>query len=306
MTIRQLEIFIAIAEEQNVTRAAQKLHISQSAASMSLGDLEEELNGPLFDRIGRRLVLNDRGETLYPRAVEIIVRTGEIKDLLVTDQGSFSGQLKISASSTIGNYILPVILGKFLYNNPSVEIQLEVGNTDQVVRSVKTSGSDLGFVEGPCLDRDLSIFPWREDRLAVFSHPGHRLSKDKTVSPSALLREEWILREKGSGTREVFERMWNEKITDLKIKMELGNSEAIKQAVLSDLGISCLSLKVIEENLRNRTLTVLDTPELDLKRTLYIISHREKYWTPLLRAFGDHCGLKYSLGRDQGHAQHHG
>jgi DNA-binding transcriptional LysR family regulator len=88
--------------------------------------------------------------------------------------------------------------------------------------------------------------------------------------------------------------------------MELGNSEAIKQAVLSDLGISCLSLKVIEENLRNRTLTVLDTPELDLKRTLYIISHREKYWTPLLRAFGDHCGLKYSLGRDQGHAQHHG
>lgn len=293
ITIRQLEIFLAIAEEQNVTRASQKMLISQSAASMSLRELEDQLKGPLFDRIGRKLLLNDRGQTLYPGAREIISRVEEIETLLTNEEGTYSGHLRISASSTIGNYILPQILGKFLQSHPEVDMQLEVGNTDQVVRSVKTNHSDIGFVEGPCLDQNLNVFPWRDDELVIFTHPQHYLSDEEVVSLASLKKEYWILREKGSGTREVFERAWKGNICDLKIKMELGHSEAIKQAVLNDLGISCLSRRVLEENLRTDKLKVLYTPELDLRRQLFVIAHREKYWTPLLKAFGDHCNINH-------------
>jgi DNA-binding transcriptional LysR family regulator len=291
ITIRQLEIFLAIAEEQNVTRASANLLVSQSAASMSLRELETQLKGPLFDRIGRKLLLNDRGQTLYPKARNIISRLEELEALFTTEGGTYSGHLRIAASSTIGNYILPDILGQFLQSYPQVDLKLEVGNTDQVVRSVKNNRSDMGFIEGPCLDKDMDIIPWRDDQLMIFTHPQHPLARKSTVSMDCLKREYWILREKGSGTREVFERAWKEHICDIRIKMELGHSEAIKHAVLHNLGISCLSRRVLEDNLKTGRLKALSTPELDLGRQLFVITHREKHLTPLLKAFSNHCRI---------------
>lgn len=291
ITLRQVEIFLAVVDHGNTTQAAKAINLSQSAVSMALNELESQLDGPLFDRVGRGLKLNDRGRLLYPKANELMSRVDEIATLFETHKGDLVGQLVVAASSTIGNSILPTLLAGFCNRHPKVDIKTLIGNTNEVSQAVKSCRADIGFVEGSCLDNDLEATPWKSDRLVVFAHPDHPLAKRKRISKTQLLEADWILRETGSGTREVFERALGDELVGLNVRLELGTSEAVKQSVKQNLGLGCLSSHVIADELAAGTLVELKTPELKLERSLFAVLHRQKYRTQLLDAFAAECAV---------------
>lgn len=289
ITLRQLEIFAATAASDNLTRAAGRIGLSQSAASMALAELERQVSEPLFDRVGKRLVLNERGRALLPRAQEVLARVREIGDLFGGEGERLAGDLRIGASSTIGNYLIPRLLGKLADRHPELKLHLDVVNTEQVISGMAAFAYDIGFVEGPSGHPELETVPWRDDRLAIFAAADHPLAARAGLTPADLAAARWILREPGSGTREVFERAVAGRIAPLEVFLELGHSEAIKQAVEAGLGIGCLSLLTLARALEVGALKILPTPFLDLTRTLNILIHRDKYRTAVLRAFLDFC-----------------
>jgi len=286
ITLRQLEIFLGICSHQTVTRAAESLYISQSAASTALMELERLLRGPLFDRVGRGLVLNDRGRILLPQALELTRRVEELETSLIGGE-ELRGHLNIGASTTIGNYVLPDLLGRFYARHRHVEISLFIGNSEQVVEELKAFRSDLAFIEGPVADSGIRVLPWQDDELLVFSHPDHPLAQEELVEIQDLENEPWVLREKGSGTREVFERAVSGKLDNLWVKMELGNSEAVKKAVINGIGLGCLSRRALAYELESGRIKPLCVRGLDLGRKLIFLQHRSKYTTRLMQAFMD-------------------
>ena len=287
ITMRQLEVFCAIASHGNVTRASEELLLSQSAASMALAEFERWVGQRLFNRRGRKLLLNEQGQVLWPLAREVLTRGDEIEHLFTGPDAGLSGSLRIGASSTIGNYLVPTFLGEFAQKLPEVELSLEVGNTDHVIRSLLEFKADVGYIEGLCRHPKIEVRPWRVDQLIIVASPQHPLARRKRVTCKDLSQQQWILRESGSGTREIFERSLAAKLDHLHIGFELGNTEAVKQAVRHNLGITCLSQLTVADALDRGSLVQLKTPWLDLQRDLYCLLHRDHYSSRLLRAVVD-------------------
>ncbi|HET8704866.1 MAG TPA: LysR family transcriptional regulator [Pseudomonadales bacterium] len=285
ITLRQLAAFAAVASTGSVTQAADQLCISQPAASMSLAELEKQLNGKLFDRMGNKLVLNDRGRLLWPKAIEALARVREIESLFADDGLDNQGLLKLSSSSTIGNYLLPQLMGRFVSHYPNVHLSLDVGNTEQVIDAIANFQADIGFIEGVCHHPQVHAEIWLPDRLAIFTAPSHPLAKKDNVSVDDLANARWILRELGSGTRNVFERAVQNTLTNLNVYLEIGHSEAIKRAVAAGLGISCLSILVVEDAIKRGELVEIPVPFLELQRPLYLLWHKEKYQSDLFKSF---------------------
>jgi DNA-binding transcriptional LysR family regulator len=274
-TLRQIEVFAATAQKGSVTQAAAAVGITQSAASMALAEFENQLGTRLFDRIGKRLSLNADGRSLYAKAVEMIDRAHEM-EVLFQGQGR-AVDLRLGASSTIGNYLLPQLIGEFRALRPGSRFQLEVGNTQQIINAVRHFEIDVGFVEGPCQSADIDAIFWQPDELAICSAPGHPLARPGAATLDALRKADWILREKGSGTREVVEQMLMSQLGEIQLGMELGGTEAIKRAVESGMGISCLPKIALTGAVERGNLVSLDTPFLQLTRAFHILLHKDKH-----------------------------
>lgn len=288
ITLKQLDVFTAIAREGSVTRASQWLNLTQSATSMALSDLETQLGEKLFDRIGRRLQLNELGIRLLPLAQETVARTQEIEDIACGDQPG-SGRLRIGASLSIGNYLMPQIIADFMGAYPEAAISLDVGNTRHVIEAVKQFTCDIGFIEGFCHEPDIEVMPWIEDELVIFAGLTHPLAQQKSVTASDLAEAYWILRESGSGTREVFDNAVAGKMPSLKVRLELAHTEAIRRAVEAGMGLGCASRLVLQESLTLGKIKILPTPFLDLRRSLFILRHQKKYQTRGLQRFLEVC-----------------
>ena len=286
-TLRQIEVFVATAQRGNVTQAGGALGMTQSAASMALADFENQLGVRLFDRVGKRLVLNGDGRMLYPRAVEMVERAHELEQLF--GQAGRAVDLRLGASSTVGNYLLPQLIGQFRKQRPGSRFALEVGNTRQVMQRVLHFEVDVGFVEGPCMDPDIEPIFWRSDELAICTRPDHPLAQPGGATIEALRAAEWILREPGSGTREVVEQLLTSQLGDIRLAMELGGTEAIKRAVESGIGISCLPKVALVGAMERGNLVMLDTPFLQLTRALHILLHRQKHRTEGLDSLLEFC-----------------
>lgn len=285
-TLRELDVFCAIARQDNVHRAAKTLALTQSAASQALARLEEALGRELFDRHGRRLVLNENGRLLLPRAQALLDQAEELQSLLGVGAEGAGGEgapfsLKIAASTTIANYLVPAQLAALRRAHPQARVALTVGNTGEVVAAVAALEVDFGLIEGPSHHPELHIEPWREDDLIVFAaatHPlaiGHCSLQDLADAP-------WLLREAGSGTREEVERSLLPLLGRMNVDMELGDSEAIKRAVAAGLGVSCLSSSVVADLLAQGAVVALTdrVPGLPpLKRMLHCIRHRDRALT---------------------------
>lgn len=283
ITLRQLEIFLVIAKMENMSRAAEVLFLSQSACSMALTLLEEQLEGQLFDRHNKKLILNDRGKLLFSQAQKIIDQVKELTLLLqIKDNQQLTGSLTIGASTTIGNYLLPIIIAKFRHLHPRTNIRLEINNTQEIIEKLANFEIDAGFIEGSCSHSDLDSTVWRHDELVVIAAPDHPLVKKTRISRQDLQQQKWIIREPGSGTRERFEQAMVDSVIPF---LELGHTEAIKQAVAAGIGISCLSKATVEKPLAEGELVALKTPFLSLGREFYKVIHREKYQTLLLKEF---------------------
>lgn len=248
ITLRQLEVFTEVLKSGSTTQASIMLALSQSAVSAALSDLETQLSVRLFDRVGKRLVVNEHGRLLYPKAMALLEQASEIEQLFKGE----SGALRIAASSTIGNYLLPPMMAAYRRDFPVTPLELHVGNSHDVINAVAAFNADLGLIEGPCHMPELTTQSWLEDELVVFAAPDHPLLREP-VTLARLADAPWILRETGSGTREVVEHLLLSHLPHFDLVMELGNSEAIKHAVRYGIGISCLSRRVIEEQLSNGT-----------------------------------------------------
>ena len=274
-TLRQLEVFLATAHFENVTRAAESLAMSQSAASGALKDLEQQFDVQLFDRVGKRLQANELANLLRPKAQALIEQARDLEQSLISHKAV--GQLKLGATLTIGNYLAVGLIAEFMQQSPGARVSLEVANTAAIAKQVLNFDLDIGLIEGELHHPDLEVRFWREDELVVFCAPDHPLARIGVLSDEDLLAADWILRETGSGTRQGFDRAMHGLLARQTIALELQHTEAIKRAVEAGLGISCLSRIALKDSFRRGSLVALHVPQRDLQRAFYFILHKNKY-----------------------------
>lgn len=285
ITLRQLEVFRAVYQAGAVTEASRRIGLSQAAASQAVAELENQLQRRLFDRKGRRISNNAAGRALLPAAIQVL---DQIRDI---ESGADTERLdaRLYASQTAGNYMLPPLIARFARRHKDARFQVAIGNTEDVVRSVQQFESDAGWIEGLTRHPDLRAIPWREDRLVIVAPPGHPLAGRRANRP-ALAAARWVLRERGSGTRAVFEEAIKGRF-DLHVPLELGGIGAVKRAVMAGAGLGCLSHSAVEPELKAGQLHRVYAPWLDLKRQITLLVHRQKYLDSGLREFLRYCGV---------------
>lgn len=280
LTLRELEVFQAIAQHENVLKASEVVMLTQSAASQALARLEQAVQQQLFDRHGRRLTLNEHGRLFLPQARALLDRAQALEKTFTT--GALS--VRIGTSTTIGNYLMPSCLAAFRSQHTGSKLNLMVGNTEAVVNAVANFEVDFGFIEGICHHPELNTTPWRDDDMVVFASNSQPYAT-RRLTAEQLAQLPWLLREEGSGTREVVEQMLRPYLQHFNVDMELGDSEAIKHTVAAGLGVSCLSRCVIEDLIIQNKVVVLDTTLPPLRRTLYCVMHQDKEITRGMQAF---------------------
>ena len=264
-TLRQLEVYVEIARRGNLTRAAEALGMSQSGASMALAELERILGEPLFRRIGRRLVPNERGRRLEGPAAAVLEAAARFAEEAQGDREP-AGILNLACSTTIGVYVLPERIAAFHRRHPRVDLRLWVGNTKDAAARVRDGEADLGAVEGTPEGSGLQEIPWLQDELAVVAPSDHPLSRVGALDRGTLAEQRWILRERGSGTRSTLEETLSREGIVLDGAMEIGHTEAIKGLVAAGLGLGWISRRAAEPEIARGTLTVLRTPFPVLRR----------------------------------------
>lgn len=286
-SLRQLEVFLAVARHENVTRAAADLAMSQSAASGSLKELEEQFEVRLFDRRGKRLQLSELGRELRPRAQLLLDQARDFEQAL--SGNAVMGRLQVGATMTIGNYLAVALIAEFRRRHPQAEIALSVANTETIAEQVACFELDMGMIEGEFRHPELETLRWRGDELVVFAAPGSRFASRPSLRDNDLLELPWILREPGSGTRQAFDRAMHGLLPELEIALELQHTEAIKRAVEAGLGVGCLSRISLVEAFARGSLVPLAVPGRDFSRELYLITHRQKFHGSALQGWLDLC-----------------
>ena len=286
-TLKQLQVFLAVASHENVSLAADQLAMSQSAASTALKELEHRFGLRLFDRIGKRLQLNEQGIALRSKAAALIAGAFELENSLIG--ASDIGELKVGATLTIGNYLAIGIMAAFMKEHPAAKVNLNVENTASIAAKVRNFELDIGLIEGELQEADLDVSYWREDELALFCAPDHPLATRNEIQDEDLLSADWIIREKGSGTRQAFDRAMTGILSNLKLRLELQHTEGIKRAVEAGLGIGCLSKITLAEAFKRGSLVPLACPHRNWTRQFYFILRRQKFLSHGVRSWMEHC-----------------
>lgn len=277
-TLRQLQVFVAIAHHQTVTQAAQALAMSQSACSGALKDLESQYGIQLFDRVGKRLQLNELGMRLRVDAEALLAQAANFDQQL--EQRPSGGQLNVGATLTIGNYLAVGLIQAYRRAEPDARVALSVANTAAIAQALLNFDIDVGLIEGEIHHPDLEVTRWRGDELVCFCAPGHALAGTKQLTDEQILAARWIVREQGSGTRQTFDRGMHGLLPALNVELELQHTEAIKRAVEAGLGVGCLSGISLRDAFARKSLIPLPTPQRDFTRDLYIALRRQKFRGP--------------------------
>jgi DNA-binding transcriptional LysR family regulator len=288
-TLRQLSVFTTVARMGSTISASTALSMSQSAVSAALSELESVANEPLFDRHGRRLVLNDAGRTLLPHAIALV----ESAEALAREFESRSVALRIAASNTIGNYVLPNILKGFLTQCPTARLNIAIGNTHEVIDAVNDFKADIGLIEGYSNASNMRIEHWLDDEMVIVASPDHPLARSAQLGD--LAKADWLVREAGSGTREIVEHELAGALGTLNIALELGNAEAIRRTLISGYGVSCLSRHVVADDIETGRLIAIKAGLPTIHRSFSIALHRSKTPTRGLILFRSFLDLQ-SLG----------
>lgn len=278
MTLEQLRIFVAVAEKQHVTRAAGELNLTQSATSAAIAALEARYGIKLFDRVGRGIVLTRTGSDFLVEARAVLARAKDATQVLNDLAGLKRGSLSIAASQTVGNYWLPPRIQAFHAAYPGIELKLSISNTEQVARMVIEGSADLGLVEGEVDDAVLAASKIDGDCLILAVGAKHPWTSRTKVSAKDLPTTPWVLREKGSGTRSMFEAALRHnglKLSDLRIALELPSNEAVRSAVEAGDAATAVSDLVAAPSVAAKTLhrVRFDLP----RRSFYILRHRERH-----------------------------
>jgi DNA-binding transcriptional LysR family regulator len=286
-SLRQLEVFSAVARGESVSRAAKELSMSQSAVSGSLAELERQFHVRLFERVGKRLQLSEVGRSLRPRAEALCAQARQLEAGLTGE--SDSGELRVGATLSIGNYLCAPLMARFMREHPGSRVRLHVANTVEIARQVKNFEIDVGLVEGEVSDAELEVTRWRDDELCVFAAPSHPLAQRAHLSDADLKSAAWILREQGSGTRQTFERAMHGLLPELEVVLELEHTEAIKSAVKAGLGLGCVSRVALVDAFKHRSLVPCRVPARDFRRSFYFVVHRKKFHSRALEGWLSLC-----------------
>ncbi|REG82991.1 LysR substrate-binding domain-containing protein [Marinomonas pollencensis] len=290
ITLRQLQIFEAVVHTGSVTAAADMVAISQPAASQALRELEALLGQPLFRRHGKRLQITPQARHLLPQARAVLSQIEQIESMGSDDE--LSGSLHIAASVSVGNYLLPEQMSIFKQKHPNIRFNLDIGNTQHVIQQLLTGKAEVGFIEGYCQHAELMTKVWLKDELVVFGSTQE--NRAESLSWDDLQNADWVMREVGSGTRNILEQAMGKNITQLNVVLSLAHMEAVKQAVIHKMGLGCLSRMALSQELSSGLIRLYETP-LELTRNLLIVTPKNTTLTKNAQGFFDQCYALPSL-----------
>ncbi len=283
LKIEWLRSFLAVMDLSSFTKAAKSLHLSQPAVSTHVRELEENLSTRLFEHVGNTIRLTRSGETVAREARRILDDVRELQLAVADSEGAVQGSVRIGASTTPGNYLLPERLAEFERRHPRARVLLSIGNSSKVLDLLSVNEVDLGVVG---IEPDPAEFvsrPFARDEIVVFASARHPLAKKKRVPMADLARERFLLRELESATRQIFEG-WRSSHRVAPEIMVLGCPETVKRATAAGLGVGVLSRHSIGWEVREGMLRELDVPSFPIRRWLYSVHHRRKHLSRALRA----------------------
>jgi DNA-binding transcriptional LysR family regulator len=286
-TLQQLRVFQAVAEHRNFTRAAEEIHLTQPGVSIQVKRLEEILNVTLFEKMGNQIYLTAEGQALHDTCRDLFDRLALFEEKLKELHGEVAGPLKLAAVTT-AKYFLPQYLGEFLRKYPKTVPQLKASNRERIGERLEANEDDIYIMATLPQCKDIEAHPFLDDELVVFAHPDHPLAKKKNIKPNLLATERMIAREAGSGIRLSYERLLKERDITITPYMELGSGEAIKQAVMSDIGIGILSTYSLKLELETKRLVILDVEGFPLKRQWYAVHRKGKRLSLVAQTFLDY------------------
>lgn len=285
LTLRQLEVFAAVARGGTTRAAADKISRSQSAASNALGELEDVLGVQLFDRVGKRLVINENGRALLPKVAGVLEQAAETQALFTA---AHAAPLRIASSYTIGEYLLPELIASWKSAHPRSHVIVQIANTHDVFDSVGTFSADIGFIEGSHTHPELAVRRWRTDQMVIIAPSGHPMAARK-VNGRQLANAMWVLRESGSGTREASDQWLIPQLPEMQVELELSTNEAVKRAVAAGIGLGCLSELAVRDAIQQGWLAQLPTTFAPVERTLSVVRHRSKKLGTAAEGFMQYC-----------------
>ncbi len=286
MTLHQLRVFEAVARHCHVTRAAEELSLSQPSVSGQVRDLEKECGVPLFAHLGKWVYLTDEGRLLADDAVRVLALVSDAQAAMAEARDLTSGRQQVGASTPAATYLLPHLLGVFKAAHPGISVQLVSDNSAKIQRRLMRHELDFGLVEGATILSELVAEPSMDDELAPISAPGDPLAAAQGDDRGRQLAlSTFILREPGSGTREVMEAALQAAGVRPHRTMELGATEAIKRAVAAGLGVSLVSRYALDLELAAGLLVVLELPALRARRTFRLVRHPQKRLARAAAAF---------------------
>lgn len=286
-TFRQLELFEAIARLGSFTRAADELFVTQPTVSMQIKKLSDTVGMPLFEQVGKKIYLTDIGHELHRTCRGISEHLSNFEMIAADMKGLKTGKLRLAVVTT-AKYFAPRLLGTFCQQYPGVEASLIVSNRERVLERLANNQDDLYILGQPPVDADVVAEAFLENMLVVIAPANHALARKKKIPLERLAQEPFLLREPGSGTRIATERLFGELGLKLKMRMELGSNEAIKQAVIGGLGISVLSRHTLESDTPTKQFVVLDVKGFPIKRHWYFVYPAGKQLSIIARTFADH------------------
>ncbi len=275
MEDHKLKVFCAVAETKSFSKASEIIHLTQPAVSLQIQALEELYETKLFDRSSTTITLTRAGEILYRYAKEILSLYATAAKEIGELTGLVKGSISLGASTTIGNHLLPLVLSEFRQLYPKIKVRLFVGNTRRIVELLNATTIDIGIVEGDVTKQKLKVEKVLQDELVVIVSPQHPWAKKREISIYEVTKEPFIMREEGSGTRQIIEKYLNKHglgINDLKVTMMLGSTEGIKAAVESGIGISIISRWAARKENKYGALKLLSIKEEKLYRDFSLIS----------------------------------
>lgn len=285
MNLNHLKVFEAVASTGSTTQAGDRLRISQPAVSKQLSELENNLGVALFDRLPRGMRLTDAGRLLLGHAQRVLASEQAAETELAELLGLGRGRLSVGASTTIGSYLLPTLFGTFNRAHPKVELNLEIANTAVIQSAVLDNRVDLGLTEGFVSSESLDVEIAAHDEMVAVAAPDHDAAQRDSMRVAEFCEYPVILREPGSGTRDVIEAALAERSIEVRPLMSLGGTEAVKKAVASGMGVAIVSRLTVELELESGRLREVKLSDFEIRRALHLLCLKGKHRSPAMSAF---------------------
>jgi LysR family transcriptional regulator, low CO2-responsive transcriptional regulator len=281
-TLHQLKVFEATARHGSFTRAAEELYLTQPTVSMQVKQLTKAIGLPLFEQVGKKLYLTEAGKNLFSTCQDIFVKLDQLEMTVADLKGMKQGKLRLAVITTT-KYFMPRLLGPFCQLYPGIDVSLTVTNHEQVSDRLANNQDDLYVMSQLPEHLDVKAYPFLENPLVVVAPRNHPLANEKNIPLKRLTEEAFLMREPGSGTRRSFQKLLDSQDLSVRVRLELGSNEAIKQAIVGQLGLSVLSRHTLVSD--SDELTILDVEGFPLSRQWYIVSLSGKQLSVVAKTF---------------------